>query len=116
VEDFPVKIVIVLAVILVALSSFPLISQQISPHEASASPTRSTQPAMQNGAKQDARAIASPAPRGVVLPKMDSSVRQAHESTVLKAARREPQSVGAQPKGAGGRSSALANQAGHAQR
>jgi hypothetical protein len=109
VEDSPVKIVIVLAVILVALSSFPLISQQVSPHEASTSPTRSGQSAM-----QDASAIAGPAASNVLAPKMDSPARRVDESAP-EAKRRERQSLGVHLKHAVSRSSGVANQAVHAE-
>ena len=99
-EDFPVKIVIVLAVLLVALSSFPLLSQS-SPGARSAvpaavppvnlessmatpaivAPKRTRRVSANPVGKQDSKAV-GPADRAV--PRSESAAKSADEKVILQ--------------------------------
>ena len=90
-EDFPVKTFLVVAVMLVAMSSFPLISQQTSPQQASPSQQEAGPGATQSGSPQasaaagtDASAVEMSPVNAQLVGKLDSRTAKAGDSIVVR--------------------------------
>ena len=90
-EDLPVKMLLVVAVMLVTLSSFPLISQQTSPQQASPSQQegnpgagQSVNPPTGSASSPDASATEMSPVNAELVGKLDSTTAKTGDSIVVK--------------------------------
>ncbi len=136
-EDFPVKTLLVVAVMLVALSSFPLISQQTSPQQASPSQqegspgaAQSVNPPAGSATSTDAPAVEMSPVNAELVGKLDtttaktgdsvvvkteSSVKTADGTMIPKGTKLVGHVIGVMPQGAGSRNSQVSIQFDHAE-
>jgi hypothetical protein len=136
-EDFPVKILLVVAVMLVTLSSFPLISQQTSPQQASPSQQEGSPGAGQSVNPQTGSAPSPDASAAEMSPvnaelvgkldsttaktgdsvvvKTESSVKTADGTMIPKGTKLVGRVIGVMPQGAGSQNSQVSIQFDHAE-
>jgi hypothetical protein len=136
-EDLPVKILLVVAVMLVTLSSFPLISQQTSPQQASPSQQegnpgagQSVNPQTGSAPSPDASAAEMSAVNAELVGKLDSttaktgdsivvktesSVKTADGTMIPKGTKLVGRVIGVMPQGAGSQNSQVSIQFDHAE-
>ena len=136
-EDLPVKILLVVAVMLVTLSSFPLISQQTSPQQASPSQQegnpgagQSVYPPTGSASSPDASATEMSPVNAELVGKLDSttaktgdsivvktesSVKTADGTMIPKGTKLVGRVIGVMPQGAGSQNSQVSIQFDHAE-
>jgi hypothetical protein len=136
-EDLPVKILLVVAVMLVTLSSFPLISQQTSPQQASPSQQegnpgagQSVNPPTGSASSPDASATEMSPVNAELVGKLDSttaktgdsivvktesSVKTADGTMIPKGTKLVGRVIGVMPQGAGSQNSQVSIQFDHAE-